>query len=122
MIYKSKSPNLNTLESASKFRLRSKLKPSVLRLNFIISRESQNLRYTKPMTLVLPKHLEKRLEAIATERHVQVDTLVAQALEAFLAQPQRRNSKGFIVPSFVGSVASEDSSWIDQHEELFSSV
>jgi hypothetical protein len=82
------------------------------------ARESQNLRYTRPMTLVLPKHLENRLEAIATEQHVSVDTLVAQALEEFLAQQPRRNSKGFIVPSFVGSVASEDSSWIDQHEEL----
>lgn len=74
------------------------------------------------MTLVLPKHLEKRLEAIATERHVPVDTLVTQALEEFLAQhPQqapRRNSKGFVIPSFVGSVASEDSFWIDQHEEF----
>jgi hypothetical protein len=70
------------------------------------------------MTLVLPEHLEKRLEAIATERHVPVDTLVAQALEEFLAQQPRRNSKGFIVPSFVGSVESKDSTWIDQHEEL----
>jgi hypothetical protein len=73
------------------------------------------------MTLVLPKHLEKRLEAIATERHMPVDTLVAQALEEFLAQqpqPPRRNSTGFIIPSFVGSAASEDSSWIDQHEEF----
>lgn len=74
------------------------------------------------MTLVLSKHLEKRLEAIATERHLSVDTLVAQALEEFLAQqPQqapRRNSKGFTVPSFVGSVASEDSTWIEQHEEF----
>jgi hypothetical protein len=73
------------------------------------------------MTLVLPEQLEKRLEAIATERHMPVDTLVAQALEEFLAQqpqPPRRNSKGFIVPSFVGRVASEDSSWIDQHEEF----
>jgi hypothetical protein len=90
-------------------------------LIFNIPRESQNLRYTKPMTLVLPEHLEKRLEAIATERHVPVDTLVVQVLEEFLAQkPQRprRNSKGFIVPSFVSSVESEDSSWIDQHEEL----
>lgn len=56
------------------------------------------------MTLVLPKHLEKRLEAIATERHVPVDTLVAQALEEFLAQqPQqapRRNSKGFVISQF----------------------
>ncbi len=69
------------------------------------------------MTLVLPKHLEKRLEAIATERHVPVDTRVAQALKEFLAQQPRRNSKGFIVPSFVGSVASEDSSWIEQHEK-----
>jgi hypothetical protein len=66
------------------------------------SRESQDLRYTKPMILVLPKHLEKRLEEF-----------LAQQL-----QPQRRNSKGFIVPSFVGSVASEDSTWIDQHEEF----
>jgi hypothetical protein len=71
------------------------------------------------MTLVLPKHLKKRLEAIATERHVPVDTLVAQALEEFLAQqPQRRNSKGFVIPSFVGSVESKDSAWIDQHEGL----
>jgi predicted transcriptional regulator len=85
------------------------------------AREIQNLLYTKPMTLLLPEQLEKRLEAIATERHVPVDTLVAQALEEFLAQqlqPQRRNSKGFIVPSFVGRVASEDSTWIDQHEEF----
>jgi hypothetical protein len=82
------------------------------------SQESQNLRYTKPMTLVLPEHLEKRLEAIATERHVPVDALVAQALEEFLAQQPRRNSKGFTVPRFVGSVESEDSTWIDQHEDL----
>ena len=35
-----------------------------------------------------------------------------------LAQQPRRNAKGFNIPSFVGSVQTDDPSWIDRHEDL----
>ena len=69
------------------------------------------------MTLKLSADIEKRLEAAAQARGVSEQTLVEQALEAFLTQP-RRNANGFTIPSFVGSVASDDPSWIDDHENL----
>ncbi len=70
------------------------------------------------MTVKLSATIEKRLEAEALARGVSSQTLIEQAIKAFLGQQPRRNSKGFIVPSFVGSVQSEDSSWIDNHEDL----
>jgi uncharacterized protein (UPF0297 family) len=70
------------------------------------------------MTLRLPDHLEKRLEAEALARGVSEETLIEQAIDAFLGQQPRRNAKGFIVPRFVGSVKSDDPSWIDRHEDL----
>jgi hypothetical protein len=69
------------------------------------------------MALKLSADIEKRLEAAAQARGVSEQTLIEQALEAFLTQP-RRNANGFAIPSFVGSVASDDPSWIDEHENL----
>ncbi len=68
------------------------------------------------MTLKPSADIEKRLEAAAQARGVSEQTLVEQALEAFLTQEPRRNANGFVIPSFVGSVASDDPSWIDEHE------
>ena len=70
------------------------------------------------MTLKPSADIEKRLEAAAQARGVSEQTLVEQALEAFLTQEPRRNANGFAIPSFVGSVASDDPSWIDGHENL----
>ena len=70
------------------------------------------------MTLRLPDHLEKRLEAAALARGVSPDALVETAVEEFLTHEPRRNSKGFPIPSFAGAVESQDSSWIDRHEDL----
>jgi hypothetical protein len=70
------------------------------------------------MTVRLSEQIEKRLEAAALARGISEESLIEQALEAFLAQQPRKNAKGFTVPSFVGSVKSDDSSWIDQHEDL----
>jgi hypothetical protein len=60
--------------------------------------------------------IEKR-QAAAQARGVSEQTPIEQALEAFLTQP-RRNANGFAIPSFVGSIASDDPSWIDDHENL----
>jgi hypothetical protein len=68
------------------------------------------------MTLKPSADIEKR-QAVAQARGVSEQTLIEQALEAFLIQP-RRNANGFAIPSFVGSVASDDPSWIDGHENL----
>ena len=70
------------------------------------------------MTLKLSESVEKRLEAAALAAGVSSESLLEQAIDAFLAQQPRRNAKGFNIPSFVGSVQSEDPSWIDQHEDL----
>lgn len=70
------------------------------------------------MTFKLFESIEKRLEAAARAAGVSSESLLEQAIDAFLAQQPRRNAKGFVVPSFVGSVQSEDPSWIDRHEEL----
>ena len=70
------------------------------------------------MTLHLPEQLEKRIEAIAQARGVPANALIEEVIENFLSQQPRRNSKGFVIPSFAGSVESQDSSWIDDHEEL----
>jgi hypothetical protein len=70
------------------------------------------------MTVKLSERIEKRLEAEALARGVSSNTLIEQAIDAFLGQQPRRNAKGFIVPSFVGSVESDDPSWIDHHEDL----
>jgi hypothetical protein len=70
------------------------------------------------MTVKLSEQIEKRLEAAALARGISEESLIEQALEAFLTQQPRKNAKGFVVPSFVGSVKSDDSSWIDQHEDL----
>jgi hypothetical protein len=70
------------------------------------------------MTLKPSADIEKRLEAAALARGVSEQTLIEQALEAFLIEEPRRNAKGFAIPSFVGSVASDDPSWIDDHEKL----
>jgi hypothetical protein len=69
------------------------------------------------MTLKPSVDIEKR-QAAAQARGVTEQALVEQALEVFLDQP-RRNANGFVIPSFVGSVASDDPSWIDGHENLF---
>jgi hypothetical protein len=69
------------------------------------------------MALKPSADIEKR-QAAAQPRGVSEQTLVEQALEAFLTQPCR-NANGFAIPSFVGSVASDDPSWIDEHENLF---
>ncbi len=68
--------------------------------------------------MTLPEHLEKRLEAAALARGVSEVALLEQAIQSFLEQQPRRNAKGFAIPSFVGSVKSDDPSWIDQHEDL----
>lgn len=70
------------------------------------------------MTLDLSEQTIRHIEAAALAQGVSPQTLIEQALEVFLAQQSRRNTKGFVIPSFVGSVKSEDPSWIDQHEEL----
>ena len=70
------------------------------------------------MTLHLPEQLEKRIEAVAQARGIPADALIEEVSEHFLSQQPRRNSKGFIIPSFVGSVQSQDSSWIDDCENL----
>ncbi len=70
------------------------------------------------MTLRLSPQIEQRLEAAALAAGVSSESLLEQAIDAFLAQQPRRNAKGFVVPSFVGSVQSDDPSWIDRHEEL----
>jgi uncharacterized protein (UPF0297 family) len=70
------------------------------------------------MIVKLSEQIEKRLEAEALARGVSFDTLIEQAIEAFLGQQPRRNAKGFIIPSFVGSVKSDDPIWIDRHEDL----
>jgi hypothetical protein len=70
------------------------------------------------MKVKLSEQMEKRLEAEALARGVSEETLIEQAIDAFLGQQPRRNAKGFIVPSFVGSVKSDDPSWIDRHEDL----
>jgi hypothetical protein len=70
------------------------------------------------MTVKLSEHLEKRLEEAARSRGVSSEDLIEQAVESFLAQAPRQNAKGFVIPSFVGSVASSDPSWIDEHENL----
>ena len=70
------------------------------------------------MTLRLSTDTEKRLEAAARAAGVSSESLLEQAIDAFLAQQPRRNAKGFNIPSFVGSVQSDDSSWIDRHEDL----
>jgi hypothetical protein len=69
------------------------------------------------MTLKASADIEKR-QAAAQARGVSEQTLIEQALEAFLTQEPRRNAKGFAIPSFVGSVASDDPSWIDDHANL----
>ena len=71
------------------------------------------------MTLHLPEQLEKRIEAIALARGVPTDALIEEVIEKFLTQQPRRNSKGFIIPSFAGSVESKDPCWIENHEDLF---
>jgi hypothetical protein len=68
------------------------------------------------MTVKLSEQIEKRLEAEALARGVSEETLIELAIDAFLGQQPRRNAKGFIVPSFVGSVKSDDPSWIDRYE------
>ena len=70
------------------------------------------------MTLHLPEQLEKQIEAIAQARGVPANALIEEVIENFLSQQPRRNSKGFVIPSFAGSVESQDSSWIDDHEDL----
>ena len=76
------------------------------------------MRYTAVMTLRLSAQIEKRLEEAAQARGVSEETLIEQAIDAFLTQEPRRNAKGFVIPSFAGSVASTDPSWIDEHENL----
>ena len=76
------------------------------------------MRYTAVMTLRLSAQIEKRLEEAAQARGVSEETLIEQAIDAFLTQEPRRNSKGFVIPSFAASVASTDPSWIDEHEKL----
>ena len=70
------------------------------------------------MTVKLSEQIEKRLEAEALARGVSEETLIEQAIDAFLGQQPRRNAKGFIIPGFVGSVKSDDPNWIDRHEDL----
>ncbi len=70
------------------------------------------------MTLHLPENLEKRLAAVAQARGVPTDTLIETVIEEFLTAQPRRNAKGFVIPSFAGSVESQDSSWIDGHEDI----
>ncbi len=70
------------------------------------------------MTLHLPEQLEKRIEAVAQARGVPADALITEVIENFLSTQPRRNSKGFVIPSFAGSVESQDSSWIDDHEDF----
>ena len=70
------------------------------------------------MTFRLPDHIEKKLEEAARVRGISEEALLEQAIDAFLSQEPRRNSKGFVIPSFAGSVASTDPSWIDEHEGL----
>ena len=73
------------------------------------------------MTVTLSEDIQHRLEAAARAASVSSQSLLEQAINAFLAQQPRRNAKGFNIPSFVGSVQSEngeDSSWVDRHEDL----
>ena len=70
------------------------------------------------MTFKLSENIEKRLETAALAAGVSSESLLEQAIDAFLAQQPRRNAKGFIIPSFAGIVQSDDPSWIDRHEEL----
>jgi hypothetical protein len=70
------------------------------------------------MTLQVPERLEKQLERAAAERGVSQQTLVEQALEAFLQSGKRVNANGYVIPSFAGVARSQDPSWIDRHEEL----
>jgi hypothetical protein len=70
------------------------------------------------MIVKLSKQIEKRLEEEALARGVSSDTLIEQAIDAFLVPQPRRKAKGFIIPSFVGSVKSDDPSWIDRHKSL----
>ena len=70
------------------------------------------------MTVTLSEDIQNRLEAAARAAGVSSQSLLEQAIDAFLAQQPRRNAKGFNIPSFVGSVQSEDPSWIDRHEDL----
>jgi hypothetical protein len=70
------------------------------------------------MTMRLSENLEKRLEEAARTRGVSAETILEQAIESFLAEAPRRNAKGFVIPSFAGSVASSDPNWIDEHERL----
>ena len=70
------------------------------------------------MTFKLSENIEKRLEAAALAAGVSSESLLEQAIDAFLAQQPRRNAKGFNVPNFVGSLQSNDPSWIDRHENL----
>jgi hypothetical protein len=69
------------------------------------------------MTLKPSADIEKR-QAAAQARGVSEQTLIEQALEAFLIEEPRRNANGFAIPGFFGSVASDDPSWIDGHENL----
>jgi hypothetical protein len=70
------------------------------------------------MTVKLSERIKKRLEAEALARGISEEALIEQAIDAFWGQEPRRNAKGFIVPSFVGYVESDDPSWIDRHEDL----
>jgi hypothetical protein len=60
---------------------------------------------------------EAKLEQATREQGVSVEQLVREALDAFLRQPVRRNSKGFKIPSCAGIASSGDPIWIEHHEE-----
>ena len=66
------------------------------------------------MTVTLSEDIQNRLEAAARAAGVSSQSLLEQAIDAFLTEQPRRNA----IPSFVGSVQSEDPSWIDRHEDL----
>jgi hypothetical protein len=69
------------------------------------------------MIQVSAEHAAK-LEKAALEQGVSAQQLLHEALDAFLRQPVRRNSKGFKIPSCAGIASSGDPTWIDRHEEL----
>jgi hypothetical protein len=66
----------------------------------------------------VPAEYQAKLEQAALEQGVGVEQLLREAIDAFLRQPVRRNSKGFRIPSCAGIASSNDPTWIDRHEEL----
>ena len=68
--------------------------------------------------ICVPEKFEAQRHKTALEQGVGQEMLLEKAFEAFLQTIVRRNSKGFRIPSFVGSSGSGDPNWIDRHEEL----